>query len=81
MEKITVKVPQMGLTTDEVTLDEWLVSEGDSVSAGDVLANLQADKAIIELEAPSGGTVAELLVPADDEELLEIGTPVAILDC
>ena len=47
----------------------------------DVLANLQADKAIIELEAPSGGIVAELLVPADDEELLEIGTPVAILDC
>ena len=81
MEKITVKVPQMGLTTEEVTLDEWLVSEGDSVSAGDVLANLQADKAIIELEAPSGGTVAELLVPADDEGLLEIGTPVAILDC
>ena len=81
MEKITVKVPQRGLTTEEVTLDEWLVSEGDSVSAGDVLANLQADKAIIELEAPSAGTVAELLVPADDDELLEIGTPVAILDC
>ena len=68
MEKITVKIPQMGLTTEEVTLDEWLVSEGDSVSAGDVLANLQADKAIIELEAPLAGTVAELLVPADDEE-------------
>ena len=81
MEKITVKIPQMGLTTEEVTLDEWLVSEGDSVSAGDVLANLQADKAIIELEAPSGGTVSELLVPADEEELLEIGTSVAILDC
>ena len=81
MEKITVKIPQMGLTTEEVTLDEWLVSEGDSVSAGDVLANLQADKAIIELEAPLAGTVAELLVPADDEELLEIGTPVAILHC
>ena len=81
MEKITVKIPQMGLTTEEVILDEWLVSEGDSVSAGDVLANLQADKAIIELEAPLAGTVAELLVPADDEELLEIGTPVAILDC
>ena len=81
MEKITVKIPQMGLTTEEVTLDEWLVSEGDSVNAGDVLANLQADKAIIELEAPIAGTVVELLVPADDEELLEIGTPVAILDC
>ena len=81
MEKNTVKIPQMGLTTEEVTLDEWLVSEGDSVSAGDVLANLQADKAIIELEAPIAGTVDELLVPADDEELLEIGTPVAILDC
>ena len=81
MEKITVKIPQMGLTTEEVTLDEWLVSEGDGVSAGDVLANLQADKAIIELEAPSGGTVSELLVPADEEELLEIGTSVAILDC
>ena len=81
MKRITVKIPQMGLTTEEVTLDEWLVSEGDSVSAGDVLANLQADKAIIELEAPSGGTVSELLVPADEEELLEIGTSVAILDC
>ncbi|MAJ87724.1 MAG: biotin attachment protein [Cellvibrionales bacterium TMED148] len=81
MKRITVKIPQMGLTTEEVTLDEWLVSEGDSVTAGEVLANLQADKAIIELEAPSGGTVSELLVPADEEELLEIGTSVAILDC
>ena len=81
MKRITVKIPQMGLTTEEVTLDEWLVSEGDSVTAGEVLANLQADKAIIELEAPSDGTVSELLVPADEEELLEIGTSVAILDC
>tara|TARA_A100001015_G_C14987915_1_gene712414 strand:+ start:1572 stop:1817 length:246 start_codon:yes stop_codon:yes gene_type:complete len=81
VKRITVKIPQMGLTTEEVTLDEWLVSEGDSVTAGEVLANLQADKAIIELEAPSGGTVSELLVPADEEELLEIGTSVAILDC
>ena len=80
MERITIKIPQMGLTTEEVVLEEWLVSVGDHVKKGDAMANLQADKAVIELEAPGAGVIAELLVPADDDELLPIGTPVAVLD-
>ncbi len=80
MEKITVKIPQMGLTTEEVTLDEWLVSVGDRVEVGEVIGNLQADKALVELEAPCSGKISELLVPEDDEVLLDIGTPVAIME-
>ena len=81
MQQITIKIPQMGLTTEEVVLEEWLVSAGDQVTEGDALANLQADKAVIELEAPASGIIVEILVPADDDALLAIGTPVALLDC
>ena len=81
MQRITVKIPKMGLTTEEVTLDEWLVATGDHVNEGDVLANLQADKATIELEAPSSGRVIQILVPADEDEALAIGSPVIVIEC
>ena len=47
MQQQTVKIPQMGLTTEEVALVEWLVSVGDRVLEGDVIANLEADKALV----------------------------------
>ena len=70
----------MGLTTEEVALVEWLVSVGDRVSEGDVIANLEADKALVELEATVSGEISELLVDADDSALLEVGAPVAVIN-
>ena len=69
----------MGLTTEEVALVEWLVSVGDRVLEGDVIANLEADKALVELEATVSGEISELLVDADDSALLEVGAPVAVI--
>ena len=70
----------MGLTTEEVALVEWLVSVGDRVLEGDVIANLEADKALVELEATVSGEISELLVDADDSALLEVGAPVAVIN-
>ena len=70
----------MGLTTEEVALVEWLVSVGDRVLEGDVIANLEADKALVELEATVSGEISELLVDADDSTLLEVGVPVAVIN-
>lgn len=70
----------MGLTTEEVALVEWLVSVGDRVLEGDVIANLEADKALVELEATVSGEISELLVDADDSALLEVGVPVAVIN-
>lgn len=70
----------MGLTTEEVALVEWLVSVGDRVLEGDVIANLEADKALVELEATVSGEISKLLVDADDSTLLEVGVPVAVIN-
>ena len=80
MQQQTVKIPQMGPTTEEVALVEWLVSVGDRVLEGDVIANLEADKALVELEATVSGEISELLVDADDSALLEVGAPVAVIN-
>jgi pyruvate dehydrogenase E2 component (dihydrolipoamide acetyltransferase) len=80
VQQQTVKIPQMGLTTEEVALVEWLVSVGDRVLEGDVIANLEADKALVELEATVSGEISELLVDADDSALLEVGVPVAVIN-
>ena len=80
MQQQIVKIPQMGLTTEEVALVEWLVSVGDRVLEGDVIANLEADKALVELEATVSGEISELLVDADDSALLEVGAPVAVIN-
>ena len=80
MQQRTVKIPQMGLTTEEVALIEWVVSIGDRIKEGDVIANLEADKALVELEAPVSGEISELLVEADDSALLEVGAPVAVIN-
>ncbi len=57
-----VVVPQWGLTTDEATLLSWLKGVGDTVDAGEPLAELETDKTNAELESPFAGTLTEILV-------------------
>jgi pyruvate/2-oxoglutarate dehydrogenase complex dihydrolipoamide acyltransferase (E2) component len=62
-----VLMPALSPTMEEGTLAKWLVKPGDSVSAGQVIAEIETDKATMEVEAVDEGVVAELLVEAGTE--------------
>ena len=59
---IEITMPALSPTMTEGTLAKWLVKVGDSVAPGDILAEVETDKATMELEAADEGTVARLLV-------------------
>ena len=61
---IAIKMPALSPTMEEGTLAKWLVKEGDQVSAGDVIAEIETDKATMEVEAVDEGTVGKIVVPA-----------------
>jgi pyruvate dehydrogenase E2 component (dihydrolipoamide acetyltransferase) len=63
---------------EEGTLAKWLVKEGDSVSAGDLLAEIETDKATMEFEAIDDGTVARILIP-EGAENVKVGTVIAVM--
>jgi pyruvate dehydrogenase E1 component beta subunit len=70
-----ILLPAMSPTMEEGTLAKWLVAVGDVVKPGDVIAEIETDKATMELEADDGGTVTALLVPAGSEGV-KVGTPI-----
>ena len=61
---INITMPALSPTMEEGTLAKWLVKEGDAVKSGDVIAEIETDKATMEVEAVDEGTVAKILVPA-----------------
>ena len=61
---VEVLMPALSPTMEEGTLTKWLVKEGDTVSAGDVIAEIETDKATMEVEAVDEGVVEALLVDA-----------------
>src|SRR3546814_12531726 len=63
---------------EEGTLAKWLVKEGDTVSAGDLLAEIETDKATMEFEAVDEGTIARIVVP-DGAGNVKVGTVIAVL--
>jgi pyruvate dehydrogenase E1 component subunit beta len=75
---ITILMPALSPTMEEGTLAKWLVKEGDSVASGDMLAEIETDKATMELEAIDEGIVGKILV-ADGTSDIPINTPIAIL--
>ena len=64
---INITMPALSPTMEEGNLAKWLVKEGDSVAPGDVIAEIETDKATMEVEAVDEGTVAKLLVEAGTE--------------
>jgi pyruvate dehydrogenase E1 component beta subunit len=64
---IDILMPALSPTMEEGTLARWLVKEGDTVSSGDVLAEIETDKATMELESINDGKVAKILVPEGTE--------------
>ena len=76
---IEIKMPALSPTMEEGTLAKWLVKEGDEVRSGDILAEIETDKATMEFEAVDEGTVGKLVVPAGTEGV-KVGTVIAVLD-
>ncbi|MEM9710194.1 MAG: pyruvate dehydrogenase complex dihydrolipoamide acetyltransferase [Pseudomonadota bacterium] len=73
-----ILMPALSPTMEEGTLAKWLVKEGDEVSSGDLLAEIETDKATMEFEAVDEGVVGKILV-AEGTEGVSVNTPIAIL--
>ncbi|WFL77062.1 2-oxo acid dehydrogenase subunit E2 [Altererythrobacter arenosus] len=75
---IEIKMPALSPTMEEGTLARWLVKVGDSVSAGDIMAEIETDKATMEFEAVDEGTIASIAVDEGTENV-KVGTVIALL--
>ncbi|MBC2664688.1 biotin/lipoyl-binding protein, partial [Novosphingobium flavum] len=75
---IEIKMPALSPTMEEGTLAKWLVKEGDAVSSGDILAEIETDKATMEFEAVDEGIIASITVP-EGSEGVKVGTVIAVL--
>jgi len=73
-----ILMPALSPTMEEGTLAKWLVKEGDTVNAGDLLAEIETDKATMEFEAVDEGTIGKILIE-DGTEGVKVNTPIAVL--
>ncbi|SEK48083.1 pyruvate dehydrogenase E2 component (dihydrolipoamide acetyltransferase) [Roseovarius azorensis] len=73
-----ILMPALSPTMEEGTLAKWLVKEGDTVAAGDLLAEIETDKATMEFEAVDEGVVGKILV-AEGTEGVKVNTPIAVM--
>ncbi|QUT03921.1 pyruvate dehydrogenase complex dihydrolipoamide acetyltransferase [Sphingobium phenoxybenzoativorans] len=75
---INIQMPALSPTMEEGTLAKWLVKEGDTVKSGDLLAEIETDKATMEFEAVDEGTITKIMVP-EGSEGVKVGTVIATL--
>ncbi len=75
---IEIKMPALSPTMEQGKLAKWLVKEGDTVASGDLLAEIETDKATMEFEAVDEGTVLSLAVP-EGAENVKVGTVIATI--
>ncbi|MCW3845826.1 pyruvate dehydrogenase complex dihydrolipoamide acetyltransferase [Sphingomonas sp. LB-2] len=75
---IEIKMPALSPTMEEGTLAKWLVKEGDSVKSGDLMAEIETDKATMEFEAVDEGVVGKILVPEGTDNV-KVGTVIMVL--
>ncbi|MHA6684610.1 pyruvate dehydrogenase complex E1 component subunit beta [Mesorhizobium sp. A556] len=75
---IEILMPALSPTMEEGNLSKWLKNEGDKVAAGDILAEIETDKATMEVEAVDEGTIGKILIAAGTEGV-KVNTPIAVL--
>jgi pyruvate dehydrogenase E1 component beta subunit len=75
---VEILMPALSPTMEEGTLSKWLVKEGDEVVSGDLIAEIETDKATMEVEAVEDGKIGKLLVEEGDQSI-KVNTPIAIL--
>ncbi len=73
-----ILMPALSPTMEEGTLAKWLVKEGDAVASGDILAEIETDKATMEFEAVDEGTIGKILIEAGTDGV-KVNTPIAVL--
>ncbi len=76
---IEIRMPALSPTMEEGKLARWLVKEGDEVKSGDIIAEIETDKATMEFEAVDEGTVGKILVP-EGSEGVKVGTVIAMIE-
>ena len=75
---INILMPALSPTMEEGTLSKWLVKEGDKVVSGDLIAEIETDKATMEVEAIDDGVIGKILVN-EGQEAIKVNVPIAIL--
>jgi pyruvate dehydrogenase E1 component beta subunit len=75
---LEIKMPALSPTMEEGTLAKWLVKEGDTVKSGDIMAEIETDKATMEFEAVDEGTIEKILI-TEGTDNVKVGTVIAIL--
>ena len=75
---VDILMPALSPTMEEGTLAKWLVKEGDSVASGDVIAEIETDKATMEVEAVDEGVITQLLA-AEGTEGVAVNAVIAVL--
>ena len=73
-----ILMPALSPTMEEGTLSKWLVKEGDKVVSGDLIAEIETDKATMEVEAIDDGVIGKILVN-EGQEAIKVNVPIAIL--
>jgi len=72
-----VRLPNLGAEATEARVAAWLKAVGDAVALGEPIAEIETEKATVELESPAAGTLVEILVPAGEEA--PIGATLAVI--
>jgi pyruvate/2-oxoglutarate dehydrogenase complex dihydrolipoamide acyltransferase (E2) component len=72
-----ISIPKLGVSMSEGTLVEWLVADGDTVQAGDILYRIETDKVENEIEAPVAGVVH---ITGEEGETYDVGTQIGSID-
>jgi pyruvate/2-oxoglutarate dehydrogenase complex dihydrolipoamide acyltransferase (E2) component len=73
-----IKMPNLGAETDEARVSVWLKGIGESALEGEVIAEIETEKASVDLEAPAAGHISEILVPAGADA--KVGTVLATFE-
>ena len=75
---VEILMPALSPTMEEGTLSKWLVKEGDTVTSGDLIAEIETDKATMEVETIEDGVIGKLVV-LEGEESIKVNSVIAIL--
>jgi len=73
-----IKMPNLGAEADEARVTSWLKNVGNAVMEGEVIAEIETEKANVDLEAPASGRITEILVPAGTDA--KVGTVLAVFE-
>ena len=75
---VSVTIPDVGMGVTEVTIVSWLKQVGDRVETGEAIAEMETAKSTVEVEAPTGGVLSQILVQVDDT--VDVGVQIATIE-